>query len=142
MVDTQVRGGAVRPDFESNGEFEFRGWTDYTTRERTWFALREDGRDLARAEIDEWSFTGVAYGVRAPQEGFVEIRLLEVAIPVRRSSLNLGLRTVSLLREFYRSRHFCALSSVPDFWDAAGGVQHTHPDGLRFNSLFTFEAAR
>ncbi|KQT98379.1 hypothetical protein [Sanguibacter sp. Leaf3] len=138
MVDTRVQGRAIFPGFNHDGNFRFRTWTDYTTRGTVWFAIRRAGKDLVRVEVDEQSFVGSGYGVRAPQEGFVEIRMFEVAATAHRGGL--GLHAVGLLRELYRDRPVCALSSVRGFWDAAGGIRHEHPEGSRYDAFFTFEA--
>lgn len=137
-VDTRVVGRTPFPGFDDDGAFDFPCWSGYTTRPTVWFALREGGQDLVRIEVIEQSYAGSGYGVRAPQEGFVEIRMFEVAAPVRGSGL--GLRAVDLLREFYRDRSVCALSSIRRFWDATAGVRHEHPDKTGYDAFFTFEA--
>lgn len=133
------RGEHVYPHFEDDARFDPNWWRDGSAKSPVSYCrLLDGGEEVSRAKILPGSGSYAGYTTWfCPLGGVTEIDLIEIRPDLRRSSY--GRQAVEAI-----SRHFgepvvaMSLDETSDiFWRSLGWTAHTHPEGIRFRTLFS-----
>lgn len=99
-----------------------------------------DGEEIGRAKILLGSGVYAGYDTWfCPSGGVTEIDLIEIRPDLRRSGRHYGREAVGAIGQTYGHPVVAmSLDETSDrFWRSLGWTAHTHPDGVRYRTLFT-----